>query len=117
MGIDNLSVVDAISLDPQGFVVLTIFDGWDWIDEGEHLLLIQEKINLYFGFIQTGQVVENYPEAAGKKIHINHVMANPLPPQALELLRRANVAAAQLDVKITHKVSPFKYDPTKHQNA
>ena len=58
MPIDDLSVVDAISLDPHGVVNLTIFDARDWVDEGRHLLAIQEKINTYFNFIQSGQLLE-----------------------------------------------------------
>jgi len=50
MPIDDLSVVDAISLDQHGVVNLTIFDAWDWTDEGVHLLAIQEKIKSLFWF-------------------------------------------------------------------
>ena len=113
MPIDDLSVVDAISLDQQGVVNLTIFDAWDWTDEGVHLLAIQEKINLYFGFIESGQLVEAYPAAAGKRILINLVAAEQIPPQGLELLRRADALAMKLNARVTHEVHPFQFNSTK----
>jgi hypothetical protein len=113
MPIDDLSVVDAISLDPHGVVNLTIFDARDWVDEGRHLLAIQEKINTYFNFIQSGQLLEAYPDAAGKKILINLMTPDPIPSQALELLRRADVLAMKLNTRVSHQVRPFQFDSTK----
>lgn len=113
MPIDDLSVVDAISLDPHGVVNLTIFDAWDWIDVGAHLLAIQEKINIYFGFIESGQLLESYPAAAEKKILINLIVAEGLPPEGLELLRRADVLAMKLNARVSHEVHPFKFDSTR----
>jgi hypothetical protein len=113
MPIDDLSVVDAISLDPHGVVNLTIFDARDWVDEGRHLLAIQEKINTYFNFIQSGQLLEAYPDAAGKKILINLMTPDQIPSQALELLRRADVLAMKLNTRVSHQVRPFQFDSTK----
>jgi hypothetical protein len=110
MAIDDLSVVDAISLDPHGVVNLSIFDPWDWTDEGTHLLAIQKKINLYFDFIQSRQLLEAYPDAAGKRILINLVAAEEVPPQGLELLRRADVLAMKLNARVSHEVHPFQFD-------
>jgi hypothetical protein len=107
MPIDDLRVVDAISLDPHDIVNLTIFDAWDWTDESGHLLMIQEKINTYFNFIQSGQLLEAYPNAAGKKILINLITPDPIPPQALELLRRADALAMKLNARVGHQVQPF----------
>jgi hypothetical protein len=113
MSIDDLNVVDAISLDPHGVVNLTIFDAWDWVDEGRHLLAIQEKMNTYFNFIQSGQLLEAYPDAAGKKILINLIMSDEVPPQALELLRRADALAMKLNARVSHQVRPFRSDSIK----
>jgi hypothetical protein len=113
MSIDDLSVVDAISLDPHGVVNLTIFDAWDWTDEGRHLLAIQEKINTYFNFIQSGQLLESYPDAAGKKVLINLLTTDQIPPQGLELLRRADALAMKLNARVSHQVRPFQFDSTR----
>ena len=113
MPIDDLSVVDAISLDPHGVVNLSIFDAWDWTDEGIHLLAIQKKINLYFDFIQSGQLLEAYPASAGKRILINLWAAEQIPPQGVELLRRADALAMKLNARVSHEVHPFQFDSTR----
>lgn len=113
MPIDDLSAVDAISVDPHGVVNLTIFDAWDWTDEGGHLFVMQEKINLYLYFIQSGQLLEAYPDAAGRKILIDLRTADPIPPQGLELLRRADALAMRLNARVSHQLQPFQFDSTK----
>ncbi|HDR7643838.1 DUF6572 domain-containing protein [Bacillus mycoides] len=42
----------------------------DFEDEEEHILLLQEKINTYLSFIETGEIYEVYPEAEGKQFVI-----------------------------------------------
>lgn len=78
MSIVETKVVDIIAVpewEPDN-VVLVITDHLEWGDkaqEGEHLLLLQEKINTYIAFIESGELLESYPPAKGKnpKIRIN----------------------------------------------
>lgn len=44
-------------------VALMIADHLDWENELEHLTLLQEKLNAYISFIESGQVYSVYPEA------------------------------------------------------
>jgi hypothetical protein len=58
-----------------GDVHLVISDHLDWDEnEGEHLLLLQHKVNTYLAFVEGGQLYVEYPRAAGNKI-IFYVMA------------------------------------------
>ena len=70
MSIDQLDVVDIISKDPSGAIRVTISDHLDWADTPGHLLLLQEKINKYLAFIESGEINESYPDAAGRKLII-----------------------------------------------
>jgi hypothetical protein len=55
MSLDNLEVVDAVGTEKDsGTIVLTILDAWDWDDQGQHLLALQAKINVYLGFVGSG---------------------------------------------------------------
>jgi hypothetical protein len=74
MSIEQLDKVDAISTWLDSKVVLTISDHLDWQNEESHLLLLQDKINSYLDFIDSGQLLENYPNALNKKIAIEVVM-------------------------------------------
>ena len=72
MAVDKPGVIDAIGIDrTTGEVVLTIADQLAWDDGNEHLLVLQEKINRYIGFIEAGELLENYSEAEGRPIRID----------------------------------------------
>lgn len=73
MSIDQAKVVDVISADPvSGAVTLTVTDHLEW-GNGEHLLLVQEKLNSYLAFVESGEVFESYPNAVGKLIKFDVV--------------------------------------------
>lgn len=62
MSIDQSDVIDFISTTPEGKGVLTITDHLSW-DMDFHLELLQDKINRYLQFIESGQIYEEYPQA------------------------------------------------------
>lgn len=63
MSITETEVIDAmgISKDGKGLLLL-LSDHLDWENEAEHLLLLQDKINAYLGFIESGQYADVYPD-------------------------------------------------------
>jgi hypothetical protein len=73
MTIEQSDVVDAISTNEE-FVNLTISDHLDWDDELEHIYALQEKINAYLSFVESGEILAVYPQAAGKIPVINVFM-------------------------------------------
>jgi hypothetical protein len=66
MSVEDRNKIDIIFLEEENHrVVLVITDHLNWkedMDEGEHLLLLQNKINAYLYFIESGQMVQNTPE-------------------------------------------------------
>ncbi|MGA3599127.1 DUF6572 domain-containing protein [Lysinibacillus agricola] len=44
-------------------IALMIADHLEWEDEFQHLTLLQDKINAYVSFIESGQVYSVYPDA------------------------------------------------------
>jgi hypothetical protein len=74
-------------------------DSWDWVDEKNHLLALQAKLNAYFEFIQSGQIHESFPEAAGRRIVINVIGRYPIPKAGMDLLTKA--AAVSTDLLLT----------------
>lgn len=78
MSIEQVDTVDAIGKDiATGKVVLTISDHLDWTEEGAHLLALQEKINTYLRFIESGELIATYPEAEGRALVIEVVARVP----------------------------------------
>ncbi|MBV4484511.1 hypothetical protein HU727_002775 [Pseudomonas sp. SWRI153] len=71
-----MSVIDAKTIDMWGIpkwddnkIILGIADHLEWGDktqQGEHLLVLQEKINNYIAFIESGEIYTEIPGALGK---------------------------------------------------
>ncbi len=93
MSITETKVVDIIAVpewEPDN-VVLVITDHLEWGDkaqQGEHLLLLQEKINTYIAFIESGELLESYPPAKGKKPKIRINGLYELPEQGETFIDR-----------------------------
>jgi hypothetical protein len=83
MSIDQPSVVDFLWKDEaHNRAVLTISDHLDWEEEGEHLLLLQDKLNHYLEFIESGQLLDAKPEFKGLPVLIHVAAQYPLSEQA-----------------------------------
>jgi hypothetical protein len=109
MSIEKPDVVDAIGIKNEtGKVVLNLLDAWDWTDEHAHLVALQSKLNGYFEFIESGQLVEAYPQAAGRKIIIGVIGRFPLATTAAALLDRARETCEELEVEIRFEHLPSK---------
>jgi hypothetical protein len=105
MSLENISVVDAVGTEPAtDCVVLSILDSWDWSDERSHLLALQNKLNSYFNFIESGQIYEIYPAAEGRPLRIDLICRYPLPSIATGFLNIATTIAEQLAVSVRWKV-------------
>jgi len=75
MAIEKIDVVDAVGIETAtGDVVLTIIDFLDWeSSEAQHMQMLQEKLNTYLRFIESGELFESYPAAAGRSTVISLV--------------------------------------------
>jgi hypothetical protein len=84
MSVDETNKIDFTSLDKNGsHVLLTISDHLGWEEEeGEHLLLLQDKLNTYLYFIESGKLVETFSWADGLPVVISIVGKFPLSTEA-----------------------------------
>jgi hypothetical protein len=90
MSVLDYDQFDLISMHKDGYVVLTISDHLPWDEEEEHLIALQTKINNYLDAIESGQLVDQYPEAIEKEIVIQ-IIAQFRPNEiGYEFLRSAN---------------------------
>jgi len=70
MSIEQKDIIDFISTSPDGKIVLTISDHLLWDEKNEHLLILQEKLNSYLRFIESGEIYESYPAAKDNSLII-----------------------------------------------
>ena len=107
MALDNTKVVDAIGIEKDtGKVILTIADAWDWEDVHGHLLALQAKLNVYFGFVEDGELLETYPLASGRQVAIDVVTKFPMHPKGAEFLGIAANACRDLEIEIRTRHVP-----------
>lgn len=91
MSVDQTNVVDFVTVDHQsGDVLLTISDHLPWEDKpGEHLFLLQEKLNAYLRFVESGELRKQFPALVGKNIVFNIVLKYEPPTYARNFLANA----------------------------
>lgn len=71
LSVEKTNVLDGVAYDEKNSkLLLLLTDGADWYDEHNHLILLQEKINNYFGYIERKQYLETYPDAKVEEVEI-----------------------------------------------
>src|SRR6185503_10559319 len=82
MAIDDLDKIDLLVTDKEKtHVDLIITDHLDWEeDQGEHLQLLQDKLNLYLAFVEDGELAEKRPDLKGLPVTI--LISAKYPPSA-----------------------------------
>lgn len=64
MSILDKNQVDGIGKsNTENKIALLLADHLDWSDELQHLTLLQDKMNAYLSFIESGQIYAVYPDA------------------------------------------------------
>lgn len=102
MSIEEQSTIDAIGIDQDGKVVLTISNHLEW--NSEHLFLLQEKINAYIAFIESGEIFTSYPDSKGKTLKINTVCKYEPNIEAKSFLSQCESAINQAGVLFGYEV-------------
>ncbi|MEI9977029.1 MAG: DUF6572 domain-containing protein [Ignavibacteriota bacterium] len=92
MAVDDPGVVDIMSESETGSIVLTISDHMDWQDSLHHQRTLQEKINRYLAFVESGEILQHRPDAAGKPITIRVVCKYEADAKGRGFLRRVKAA-------------------------
>jgi len=84
-----MSVVDTDSIDAIGMekeakrVFLSIVDSLVWDQENVHLFTLQEKINTYLYFIESGELLKALPDAAGFDVAIEVILKHMPTDEAI----------------------------------
>ncbi|MDQ0110680.1 DUF6572 domain-containing protein [Paenibacillus harenae] len=87
MSLYDTNTIDAIGIDKEkGCATLALIDSEDWVKEEQHLLLLQEKLNSYMSFIESGEINTSYREAEGKDIEIVIHFKNDIPQSCIDFL-------------------------------
>jgi hypothetical protein len=104
LGLDEPTTIDFLGTETStGTEVLTIADSWDWADEGEHLLALQSKVNACIEFVESGQLLEERPWAAGQPCRIEILSRFPFPTHLEPFLAEARRVASGIGVSLEQR--------------
>jgi hypothetical protein len=92
MAVDDPGVIDIMSDSKTGSIVLTISDHLDWHDSVSHQHTLQGKINRYLAFVESGEILQHRPDAAGKLIIIRVVCKYKADAEGQGFLQRVRSA-------------------------
>jgi hypothetical protein len=103
LSVEQIDKIDFISTSPNGSVELTISDHLQWDEKNEHVLLLQDKINSYLNFVDSGQIFEEYPNSKNKNIAIGLVMKFEPNEYALNFLQKCKSIFKELNIEFKWK--------------
>jgi hypothetical protein len=84
MSVVDTDVIDAIGLEKEAQrVFLSIIDSLVWDAENVHLYTLQEKINTYLYFIESGELEKALPDSKGFDIAIELILKHMPSDQAI----------------------------------
>lgn len=87
MTVENETQIDGMGTETTtGKVVLMISDHLDWSEAAAHLLAIENKVNAYLAFIQSGQLLEENSDARDRKVKIAIHQKYPEPAEVTPIL-------------------------------
>ncbi len=90
VSVDDFDVIDIVSIDKRtGDAVLIVSDHLDWSDSIHHQTILQTKFNAYLAFVENGEILKRYPDAAGRSIVFSVVFKFRPDRAGREFLARA----------------------------
>lgn len=110
MSVEQLDVVDVISTDKSGYVVLTISDHLDWSNSEEHQSILQAKINKYLAFVESGELLTRYSDAKDRPVAIKVVFKHRPDQRGWRFLANAKGVIDSAGFTLRHEVFAESYD-------
>jgi hypothetical protein len=87
MSIEKTNVIDVIGTNiATGAVHLTIADHLEW--STDHMLKLQEKLNAYLAFVESGEIYSTYSDAAERAVVFDLVLKHRPNSEAISFLER-----------------------------
>lgn len=104
MSVDQTNIIDLIGVDSASDdVILTIVDQLEW-GEDEHLFLLQEKFNTYLRFVESGEILEAFPDSKGRNVLIELILKYPFNQDAEIFFDKITRVVEGAGIKITARV-------------
>ena len=87
-------------------ITLVVTDHLEWTEhEGEHLLMLQQKLNNYLYYIESGRLAEDYPQYKDMPVTIQVAGKFPLSQEAKKFYSLATARIEELGFSL--EFTPF----------
>lgn len=84
MSVTDTDSIDAIGMEKEARrVFLSIIDPLAWDKDDLHLFTLQEKINTYLYFVESGELLKALPDSAGFDIAIELILKHMPTDEAI----------------------------------
>ncbi len=104
MSVSDKNKIDAISINPSDEVILSIADHLDWENINDHINELQDKLNIYIQFVESGQIFDDYPKSINRKIVIEVVSKYPFANDGLKYIERVKPILYSIGIEIRQRV-------------
>jgi hypothetical protein len=101
MTVCDTDKIDFATLDGSNDLILSISDHLDWDEPVEHIHALQNKINTYIAFVESGEVYSQWPLAAGRKIRIRVIGKYQLNDKARDFYEFASKIVRDLGLDLS----------------
>lgn len=103
MALLDSDTVDAISINPEGEVVLNLIDELPW-GENEHLVLLQDKINAYIRFVESGEIFDSYPKAKDKSIVFKIISKFEVDDNGMDFIEKLKPILSDINIAVRYEL-------------
>jgi hypothetical protein len=113
MGLSHPAILDAFAHDKRrDTLVLAMYETRPWTGDAEQISQLQEKLNAYASFILDGEMLESFPQFAGKQVEIQLRTRHQPNPLALALLEqaRAQLSLQQITLETIRINAPEEFE-------
>ena len=110
MTVDQFDVVDIASVSRvTGEIVLTISDHLDWSDTVTHQTTLQKKFNAYLAFVESGEIMQRYPDAIGRPVVFQVVLKHKPDNEGRLFLQRAQEVIESAGISLRYELFAESY--------
>ena len=119
MSLRRPRVIDYLGVEKtSGHLTLIVTDDEDWSDEVLHMELLQEKLDSYLAFVESGEVHVSLKEELGRTVpsdtpvDVRILAKYPASRRGLAFLDDARSRFRQAGVTLEYRVLTWDEDPT-----
>jgi hypothetical protein len=104
MAVDEPDTIDIVATAPDGTVSLVISDHLEWDGSLHHQYVLQDKLNAYLRFFESGEMYTKFPNSRGQWPSIEIFFQHEPDEEGRMFLDRAAAAVESAGLSLKHRM-------------